>query len=374
MDAANLSGRQPIRSRPASGDEKASPGVSESDSVKLAARLATVGIFLLLFGTFLYFAKSLLVPIISAAVVSATLGPASASATRYKIPSPIFAIACVGAIAVIITILMMIVANTTAEVVARGPEIAAALKAKLEILARPLATMQGIYDTVVPQSGAPTAQLKFDLPVDALLAPVAAFLTPAVGEILLFIVTLVFFLLSRSRQRQFLITFFDSRKLKLGILRSLTEIEQNFAYYLGAMTLVNFGVGATVAAIVYFTGMPGPVVIGASAFFLNYIPYVGPAIVATILFAVGIITFPTLTDAILAPGLFTAVAIIEGHFVTPSIMGRHLTVSPLAVFLSLAFWTWLWGPIGTFLATPFLIAVMMVHEHIFAPNTAQLPD
>ena len=58
----------------------------------------------------------------------------------------------------------------------------------------------------------------------------------------------------------------------------------------------------------------------------------------------------------------------------PGIIGRQLTLSPLATFVSLAFWTWLWGPLGTFLATPFLIAACVVYDHTIAPDEPSLPD
>jgi AI-2E family transporter len=51
---------------------------------------------------------------------------------------------------------------------------------------------------------------------------------------------------------------------------------------------------------------------------------------------------------LIAPIFFVALTTIEGHFVTPNIVGRNLNLSPLIVFLALAFWTWLWGPIGAF--------------------------
>jgi predicted PurR-regulated permease PerM len=67
--------------------------------------------------------------------------------------------------------------------------------------------------------------------------------------------------------------------------------------------------------------------------------------------------------------------ILEGHFITPSIMGRTLTLHPLTVFLSLVFWTWLWGPVGAFLAVPLLIIGVVAAGHLFPKDEpAALPD
>jgi predicted PurR-regulated permease PerM len=71
--------------------------------------------------------------------------------------------------------------------------------------------------------------------------------------------------------------------------------------------------------------------------------------------------------------LFLALATLEGHFVTPSIIGHRLTLNPLTVFLSLVFWTWLWGPVGAFLAVPLLIMALVVVDHLFPEDEPELP-
>ena len=55
-------------------------------------------------------------------------------------------------------------------------------------------------------------------------------------------------------------------------------------------------------------------------------------------------------------------------------MGRRLTLNPLTVFLALVFWTWLWGPMGAFLAVPILIISLVVITHLFPKEELSLPD
>jgi len=92
-----------------------------------------------------------------------------------------------------------------------------------------------------------------------------------------------------------------------------------------------------------------------------------------VLFAAGLISFPSLAYASLAPLLFVALTTIEGHVITPNIVGRRLTLSPLGVFLSLAFWTWLWGPVGAFLSVPFLILGLVIARHLLGEVEGELP-
>src|SRR5262249_3200501 len=103
------------------------------------------------------------------------------------------------------------------------------------------------------------------------------------------------------------------------------------------------------------------------------IPYIGPGILATVLFGVGLVASPSLGQALLAPALFIAFATVEGHVVTPTIIGRRLTLGAFPVFLALAFWTWLWGPIGAFLAVPLLITSYAVFTHLLPREEASLP-
>ena len=75
-------------------------------------------------------------------------------------------------------------------------------------------------------------------------------------------------------------------------------------------------------------------------------------------------TYPTLLGALIPPAVFIGITIIEGQFLTPAIVGRRvLNLHPLAIFLSIAFWSWLWGPVGAFLATPILIMARVALAH-----------
>ncbi len=93
-----------------------------------------------------------------------------------------------------------------------------------------------------------------------------------------------------------------------------------------------------------------------------------------LLLCVGLVAMPSLAYAALAPALFIAIATIEGHFITPSLVGRRLTLSPFVVFLALAFWTWLWGPIGAFLAVPLVIVSFVVLGHLLPQDIGSVID
>jgi len=139
------------------------------------------------------------------------------------------------------------------------------------------------------------------------------------------------------------------------------------------VTVINAMLGTIVAAGTWLLGLPSPLILGILAMLLNYIPYLGPACMAIILLAVGFVTFPSLGPALIAPAGLVALTTLEGHLITPSVIGRSLTLDPLAVFLAIAFWGWLWGPIGAFLAVPLLIVALVVIGHIFPSSDVKLP-
>ena len=93
-----------------------------------------------------------------------------------------------------------------------------------------------------------------------------------------------------------------------------------------------------------------------------------------VLIVVGLVAFPSLGGGLAAPALFAVLTFFEGHFITPAIIGHRLALNALAVLLALAFWTWLWGPMGAFLSSPLLIVALILKEHLMPPEAPQLPE
>ena len=150
---------------------------------------------------------------------------------------------------------------------------------------------------------------------------------------------------------------------RLRTLRILNEIEEHLGNYLLTVTMINVGVGiATGIICAHRHAQSGRA--GALAAILNFIPIIGPVAMFAMLIAVGIVAFPThrrRTDGAAGLCRFT---FLEGHFITPTIIGRRLALNALAVFIALAFWTWLWGPMGAFLSSPLLIVALILKEHL----------
>jgi predicted PurR-regulated permease PerM len=167
---------------------------------------------------------------------------------------------------------------------------------------------------------------------------------------------------------------FGDRTARLRALRIINEIEEHLGNYLLMVTMINTGVGIVTGLICAVTGMPNPAGLGALAATLNFIPIIGPVAMFVVLTGVGIVAFPTIGAGLIAPLVFAALTFLEGHFITPTIVGRRLELNALAVFMALAFWTWLWGPMGAFLSSPLLIVALILKEHLTPVDSPQLPE
>jgi predicted PurR-regulated permease PerM len=333
--------------------------------------IALVGLLVIAITTVLYFGKAFFLPVVMAFVVGTMLSPAASLLERWRIPRSVGAVLIVIAVAALGTFIVGLVAAPAMEWSSRLPELAAQMKDKLHIFDRPLALWHELQTMLGGNADAlPTLQLpKFEW-----VQPTLEFLSPTFTEFLLFFATLVLFIASWKDLRRALIMNFGDRVSRLRTLRILNEIEVNLGDYLITVTMINAGVGIATGIVCAVTGMPNPAGLGALAATLNYIPIIGPVATFAILLLVGLVAFPTLSGAMAAPLLFVGIAFMEGHFVTPTIIGRRLSLNALAVLLALAFWTWLWGPMGAFLSSPLLIVALILKEHLMPVETPQLPE
>jgi predicted PurR-regulated permease PerM len=347
------------------------PLASTAEMWGSAAQMATVGIFLLLLTTCLYFCRPILLPVLAAVLIATTCAPIIKWARAHGISRWFTAIVLVLAMVGLAGLVITLIAAPLGEWIARAPEIGASIKQKLYVLDRPLSALRDLQKALMPAGESPAVAVETSH--IAIVAPVVAFVTPALGEIALFLATLIFFLADQMEFRRYVASFFTSREGKLRFIRTANDIEHNLAAYVATVTLINVSLGVVVTLGAWLFGFPNPLIFGVLAMLLNYLPYIGPACMAFILFAVGLVTFPTLGYALLPPASFIALTTVEGQIISPMVLGHRLTLNPLAVFLAIAFWAWLWGPMGAFLAVPLLIVGMVVISHLFPADDAKLP-
>lgn len=336
---------------------------------RTASQAAAIGIFVILLIAALDLGRAMLLPATSAFVIGLMLGPLSTRAKAYGIPPLITAIVLWLLVVVVFYGVIILLSAPALDWISKAPEIGRIVKEKLQVLERPLSALQDLRNAVLPQG----ENSRFGFDIANFVQPALTVVTPAIGQIFIFFGILFFFLLGRARLRHVLVILFENHDSRLRTLKIINDIERNLTNYLSVVAVINFVVGLGACLITYFAGLPNPIAWGVLAFILNFIPYIGALIMEAVLFAVGLVTFPTLVQALIVPVLYFGFTTLEGHFITPSIMGRRLALNPLTVFLALIFWTWLWGPIGAFLAVPLLIVALVAINHLFPQEERVLP-
>ncbi len=142
------------------------------------------------------------------------------------------------------------------------------------------------------------------------------------------------------------------------------EIQHNISHYLFSVSLINLGLGLIATVGFYFMGVPNAAMWGMVVAILNYVPYFGPIVGVTFLATVGLLFFDSLWQGLLPPCWYLLLHLLEANLVTPILLGRRFTLNPVMIFISLIFWTWLWGVPGALLSVPILVSIKVVCDRV----------
>lgn len=198
--------------------------------------------------------------------------------------------------------------------------------------------------------------------------------TPRVALTFLYVAFLCFFLLAeRAALRSSVLRLCPDWRTRLRLSRAIRDMPISVSHYLLTVTIINAGLGLSAGIAFWLLGLPNPSLWGTMVAILNFMPYVGPLIANIIILAVGLVTFPSFVDALYPVLALVALNMIEGQLVTPMVVGRHLRVGPLSVFMALAFGAWLWGALGAIVATPSLIVAHRFSRHMIVSRVRRRP-
>ncbi len=182
---------------------------------------------------------------------------------------------------------------------------------------------------------------------------------------ILIVIPLTFFFLSQDgTQTRRAISRIPWRAHQRSVEDLIDAVQQTVTRYLQISALIYLSLGVVTAILLYLLNMPNPVLWGALAALLGFIPYVGPMIVFCCISVVSLVTFDSWWQIGAPPLAYGLLTIIEGSFITPAILGRQLTISPIAIFLSMLVWTWVWGIPGALLSVPILVVLLTALRHL----------
>jgi len=348
-----------------------SPRAEAQEDDPLLRRLAlyaAIGLFILAFLAALQVAADIVVPVFSAVVAGAILARIIDRLVGLGFPP---ALAGFGVVVVAIALAVLMInalIDPFSAFVARAPDMIDALMRMAAPILGPLGHLKrALFSSAGANEAAPALGNGAEW--------IAAFLgrlTPALGELLVFFATLAFFVAGRASLRKQVVLAMPAREARLKALRGFDAVEDALALYFGATTLVYLGVGVATTAIAFACGLSNPWLWGAMTFVAAYIPYLGVALITASLAASGLLTHPHSFFALVPAAAYLAVHSATELFVIPTLLGRRHNVNPFLIFISIVFWSWMWGPVGAILATPLLLTIQSLIG-VVAEDDSHLP-
>ncbi|MER9602871.1 AI-2E family transporter [Mesorhizobium sp. M0239] len=343
----------------------------ESDS-RVAARADThlmrsllVGIFLFMAIYALYFARAFFMPVILAFLLALTLTPIVRLLRRHGISEVISATLLVLVSICIFASVGYLLSGPIIDLINNTSSIGQQLAERLAQLRRPLEKIMQIshqIEQLTQTSQEPGIQRVAVAQSGILSAAASNILSAGTGLTIIFVLSL-FLLASGTMFYEKIIQSFARLSEKKRALRVVYDVEREISHYLLTVTIINAGLGTVIALGLWALGMPNPLVWGAAAALLNFLPYVGALITIALVTVMALISFDTIFYALLAPAFVILCDIVEGQFVTPMVVGRRLEINAVAILIAIAFWSWLWGFVGALMAVPLLVVIKVFCDH-----------
>ncbi|KUO60575.1 MAG: hypothetical protein APF80_02645 [Alphaproteobacteria bacterium BRH_c36] len=327
--------------------------------------IAINGIFLLLALAAIYFASSFLIPVTIALLLSMLFSPVVRACARVGIPAPVTAAATVAFTLIVILAGIYGLSGSANEWVEKVPRNFFRIEQLLQSMKAPMEKIKDATDRVEAATDMDQRrpmEVRIERPG---VAEQVLTGTPAIIASIGIVTMLLFFLLASGdtfvRKTVELVPALKDKKRVVEILRS---IQSDLSYYLVMLTLLNVTMGTIVAIVCFAVGIPNPVLWGVVVAVLSFAPFAGAAVITMILSFVGLLTFSDIPLALTPVACYLVIMFFSNNLIMPYILGSRLALSPVAIFVSIVFWGWMWGVVGALLAVPLLATVKIVSDRV----------
>ena len=378
MDAATIT--QPIAAKDDS-TVAAAPRADAPDSEPLpvpssaaaATKTTPVQIVLIVLGViaFLYFARPVVLPVFLACVAGMTLKPLIRWLSYCHIPLALSAAVVLCLLVAAVGIGFFQLGRPALTWMNEAPQHMTALRQRVQKMFPRIARISQAAAAVnnlgateeekkAEQKKTPTVEIKDSRGTSSILNWTGTLLV-GIGETLVLVYLL---LASGDLFLHKLVHVMPTLSDKKRAVEVSHEIQQNISNYLFSVSLINIGLGIAVSGGLYFMSVPNAAMWGMLVAVLNFVPYFGPVAGVILLATVGLLTFDTLWQGLLPPAWYLVLHLLEANLITPVLLGRRFTLNPVVIFVSLIFWTWLWGVPGALLSVPILVSIKAVCDRV----------
>lgn len=327
--------------------------------------IALKGLFIIACFYTLYFARALILPFTLAFLLNFLLRPVVRALKRVKIPE------WIGAAVVLIALLGIVgygaikLSKPAAEWMERAPESLQKIEFRVDFLRKPVETVNKAAEAlkkIMSMGVEHVAEVEIKHPgfVDTILTGTQE----VVAKSSVMFILLYFLLASGDMFIRKLIKLFPGLHKKKRVVKIIRAVEHHISRYLFTVTVINLFMGIALGIGMFLIGMPNPVLWGVMAGFLVFLPYLGPLVGITIVTVIAFLTFDSIGRILLAPAIYIGLETVQGQMITPMLVGQRLALNPVAIFIWLIFWGWLWGAIGALLAVPMLTVFKIFCDHI----------
>ncbi|MEO8810205.1 MAG: AI-2E family transporter [Rhodanobacter sp.] len=328
------------------------------------------GLFIMALLACAYVARSVILPIVLAFLLKLLLQPVMRVFERIRLPRVIASLVVVALVLALLVGVGELLSGPAASWSKRLPHALPRLEQRLRVVSQPVDKLNAIVDhaqKVVSSSGTkPDAPASAPAPASSpsmhslVLAYVQEF---AVGFLTMFL--MLFFLLNSGdtflrRLVEIMPRFRDKRQ----VIDISWQVESDISGYLITISAMNLLVGIVTGLAMWGLGVHDPLLWGAIAFLLNYVPILGPLTGMVMFLAIGLLSLNPLWKAFMPMVVYVAVHLIEGETFTPMLLARRFTLNPVLVVIALLFWYWMWGVPGAILAVPMLAITKIVCDRV----------
>ena len=312
--------------------------------------------------------RDFFVPIAFAFLLNLLFSPVIRSLKRRRIPPPLSAAAVLLVMIGALGLGVYELSDPVQQWIARGPRSVQGTMQRLRKIRRPVEQVSRAADqvdratSVAPAGAARTPEVVVKGPSfsERLFGTTQSLVVSAMEVLIL----LYFLLAAGDLFLQKLVGVLPNLEDKKKAVTMAREMEGSVSAYLVTLSILNAGLGTAVALLMWGLGMPNPVLWGVLAGLLEFIPYLGAGTMLIVLSIAGLTTFDALGQALLVPGGYLVIDFVQANFVSPAVLGRRLTLNPVAILVGLALWYEMWGVPGVFIAVPLLAAFKICCDHI----------
>jgi predicted PurR-regulated permease PerM len=318
----------------------------------------------------LYLGRGLFIPIALALFLNALLRPFIRYLQKYRISAPVgAAIVVLGLLGVVVGTGILL-AKPVQNWMVNAPDRLNDAQVRLRALYKPFqkvsaaAANLGSTTTAPPGTRATTT---------VTLAPTTAFVTRMFGTtanaILGGVTVLLLLYLLLAAGGTFLVRLMGiipARANKRAAAHIAAEVESAVAQYLAVSTMLYIIEAVLVGLACWALGMPSPLLWAALTLMLEFIPYIGGAVLVVILTIGALASFDSVGHAVLVPISYLVISAVQNNLASPILYGNRLKLNPVAVMIAVLFWGFLWGAIGAILSVPIVAAIKILCDHIDA--------